>query len=86
LAFDALAADLQNDVIEFLKSLQILPPGSKSLVVDEHGNPKNWPPSADSSDNEQQGKSRRATLINDEFQCRVPRHWCASGDCAGIAV
>jgi hypothetical protein len=28
-----------------LKSLQVLPPGSKSLVVDEHGNPKEWPPS-----------------------------------------
>lgn len=50
--FDALSADLQNDLIEFLKSLQVLPPGSKSLVVDEHGNPKNWPPSADSSQDE----------------------------------
>jgi hypothetical protein len=49
LAFDGLSADLQNDVIEFLKSLQVLPPGAKSLVVDEHGNPKNWPPLADSS-------------------------------------
>ena len=49
-AFDALPADLQNDVIEFLKSLQVLPPGSHSLVVDEHGNPKNWPPSTDSSE------------------------------------
>jgi hypothetical protein len=45
LAFDALPADLQNDLIEFLKSLQVLPPGSKSLVVDEHGNPKRWPAS-----------------------------------------
>jgi hypothetical protein len=52
LAFDALSADLQNDVIEFLKSLQVLPPGSKSLVVDEHGNPKRWPPSEDSSEDE----------------------------------
>ncbi len=47
LAFDALPPDLQNDLIEFLKSLQVLPPGSISLVVDEHGNPKDWPPSAD---------------------------------------
>jgi hypothetical protein len=47
-AYDALPADLQNDVIEFLKSLQVLPPNSKSLVVDEHGNPKRWPPGADS--------------------------------------
>jgi hypothetical protein len=49
LAFDALPTDLQNDLIEFLKSLQVLPPDSKSLVVDEHGKPKRWPPSADSS-------------------------------------
>jgi len=52
LAFDALPPDLQNDLIEFLKSLQVLPPGSKSLVVDERGNPKEWPPSADSSEDE----------------------------------
>ena len=45
LTFDALAQNLQNDLIEFLKSLQVLPPGSKSLVVDERGNPKRWPPS-----------------------------------------
>jgi hypothetical protein len=52
LAFDALSPDLQNDLIEFLKSLQVLPLGSKSLVVDEHGNPKHWPPSADSSEDQ----------------------------------
>ena len=50
LAFDALSADQQNDVIEFLKSLRVLPPGSKSLVVDEHGKPRHWPPSPDSSE------------------------------------
>ena len=49
LAFDALPTHLQNDLIEFLKSLQVLPPDSRSLVVDEHGKPKRWPPSADSS-------------------------------------
>ena len=48
-AFDALPADLQNDLIEFLKSLQVLPPGSKSLVIDDHGNPKDWPPTAESA-------------------------------------
>ncbi len=51
-AFDKLLPDQQNDLIEFLKSLQVLPPGSKSLVVDEHGNPKNWPPSTGSSEEE----------------------------------
>jgi len=49
LAFDKLPTDLQNDLIEFLKSLQVLPPDSRSLVVDEHGIPRRWPPSADSS-------------------------------------
>src|SRR6516165_7331296 len=49
LAFAALPSELQNSLIEFLKSLQVLPPGSQSLVVDEHGKPKRWPPSADSS-------------------------------------
>ena len=49
-AFDTLTADEQNDVIEFLKSLQVLPPGSKSLVADEHGDPRHWPPSSDSSE------------------------------------
>ena len=51
-AFDKLLPDQQNDLIEFLKSLQVLPPGSKSLVVDEHGNPKNWPPSTGSPEEE----------------------------------
>ena len=39
-AFDNLSTEQQNDVIEFLKSLQVLPPGTRSLVVDENGNPK----------------------------------------------
>jgi hypothetical protein len=51
-AFDALSPEQQNQLIEFLKSLQVLPPGSKSLVVDEHGNPKEWPPLAGSSQDE----------------------------------
>jgi hypothetical protein len=52
LAFDRLPPDQQDNLIEFLKSLQVLPPGSKSLVVDERGNPKNWPPSEGSSEGE----------------------------------
>jgi hypothetical protein len=35
LAFQALSTSQQSDVIEFLKSLQILPAGAKCLVVDE---------------------------------------------------
>ena len=46
-AFDALPRDLQNAVIEFLKSLQVLPPGAESLVVDERGKSKRWPASGD---------------------------------------
>ena len=46
-AFDALPRDLQNAVIEFLKSLQVLPSGAESLVVDERGKSKRWPPSGD---------------------------------------
>ncbi|HYY72414.1 MAG TPA: di-heme oxidoredictase family protein, partial [Candidatus Bathyarchaeia archaeon] len=42
-AFDALSPDDRNALIEFLKSLQVLPPGSRSLVVDEFGHPKPWP-------------------------------------------
>jgi len=45
-AFDSLPHELQDDLIEFLKSLQVLPSGSKSLVVDERGEPKIWPPSS----------------------------------------
>ena len=44
-AFDLLPPDQQDALIEFLKSLQVLAPGARSLVVDEHGNPKRWPPS-----------------------------------------
>jgi di-heme oxidoreductase (putative peroxidase) len=43
-SFQALAPSEQDAVIEFLKSLQVLPPGSTALVVDEHGNPRPWPP------------------------------------------
>jgi hypothetical protein len=52
LAFDALPPHLQNALIEFLKSLQVLPAGSNSLVVDEQGNPKDLPPSASPSEDE----------------------------------
>lgn len=43
-AFNALSASAQDDVIEFMKSLQILPPGTNHLIVDERGNPRPWPP------------------------------------------
>jgi hypothetical protein len=36
----------QDSLIEFLKTLQVLPPGTKDLVVDENFRPKVWPPVA----------------------------------------
>jgi len=41
-AFQALSTYEQGAVIEFLKTLQVLPPGTQSLTVDEHGHPKYW--------------------------------------------
>ena len=38
--FEALTPHERDAVIEFLKSLQVLPPGTRSLVVDEHGRPR----------------------------------------------
>lgn len=34
----------QDSLIEFLKSLQVLPPGVTSLFVDENYKPRTWPP------------------------------------------
>jgi hypothetical protein len=41
-AYNALSAYEQSCVIEFLKSLQVLPPNSSSLVIDDAGNPRSW--------------------------------------------
>lgn len=43
-AFQRLPAHEQNALIEFLKSLQVLPPGTTDLIVDEHFRKKSWPP------------------------------------------
>jgi cytochrome c peroxidase len=43
-AFERLTKSDQDALIEFLKSLQVLPPGTKDLVVDEHYHPRRWPP------------------------------------------
>jgi hypothetical protein len=39
-AFERLEPSEQDSLIEFLKSLQVLPPSASSRVVDEHGRPK----------------------------------------------
>ncbi len=43
-AFLSLSDYDQGSIIEFLKSLQVLPEGSESLVVDQDGEPRSWPP------------------------------------------
>jgi hypothetical protein len=43
-AFEALAAGERDAVIEFLKTLQVLPPGTNHLVVDEKGRRRRWRP------------------------------------------
>lgn len=43
-AWQALSSFEQDALIEFLKTLQVLPAGTKFLVVDERGNHKPWPP------------------------------------------
>jgi len=49
-AFEALSPYEQDSLIEFLKTLQVLPPGTRALIVDEHGKKKNWPPRSGRSD------------------------------------
>ena len=41
-AFQRLTAPEQDTLIEFLKSLQVLPPGTNDLIVDEHYQQKIW--------------------------------------------
>jgi hypothetical protein len=41
-AFQGASAQDQDAVIEFLKSLQVLPAGTPSLVVDEEFQPRAW--------------------------------------------
>ena len=43
-AFQDLSTYEQDSVIEFLKTLQLLPPGTEHLIVDERGKMKIWPP------------------------------------------
>ncbi len=42
-AFQALDPSGQDALIEFLKTLQVLPPGAKDLIVDENYKKKDWP-------------------------------------------
>lgn len=42
--FERMNAYDQDSLIEFLKTLQVLPPGTRYLVVDENFREKQWPP------------------------------------------
>jgi Di-haem oxidoreductase, putative peroxidase len=44
-AFELLPPAEQDALIEFLKTLQVLRPGTTHLIVDEKGQEKKWPPS-----------------------------------------
>jgi cytochrome c peroxidase len=44
LAFQSLPPNEQDAVIEFLKTLQVLPGGTQHLIVNERGMRKVWPP------------------------------------------
>jgi cytochrome c peroxidase len=45
-AFESLPAPERDAVIEFLKTLQVLPPGTKDRIVDETFHARTWPPQA----------------------------------------
>jgi hypothetical protein len=53
-AFQALEAYEQDSLIEFLKTLQVLPPGTNALVVDEDFKPREWPPATANGDKPKQ--------------------------------
>jgi len=43
-AFQNLPKYDQDSLIEFLKTLQVLPPGTKDRIVDENFKAREWPP------------------------------------------
>jgi CxxC motif-containing protein (DUF1111 family) len=43
-SFQALNPNDQDCIIEFLKTLRVLPAGTRHLIVDERGKEKKWPP------------------------------------------
>ncbi len=48
--FEGLTQYDRDSMIEFLKSLQVLPPSATALVVDEANKPRGWPPGDVSAD------------------------------------
>jgi hypothetical protein len=58
-AFQAASEYEQDSLIEFLKTLQVLPPGTRYLVVDENFEPREWPPAASAAHNDQAKAAER---------------------------
>jgi cytochrome c peroxidase len=59
-AFRALPDAGQNALIEFLKTLQVLPPGTTDRIVDEHYHARAWPPvNIETTANRVSGESRK---------------------------
>ena len=48
--FEALSPRERDSLIEFLKSLQVLPPGTRDLIVDHYYRKREWPPAAIAKD------------------------------------
>jgi len=46
MAFEALPKHDQDSIVEFLKSLQVLPRNTRALAIDDQGRPRQWPPPA----------------------------------------
>ena len=49
-AFEALPAFERDGLIEFLKTLQVLPPGTKDRIVNETYHARSWPPQTSTQD------------------------------------
>ncbi|MBN9692126.1 MAG: thiol oxidoreductase [Verrucomicrobia bacterium] len=65
-AFEALSAHERDCVVEFLKTLQVLPAGTPHLFVDEAGRAKSWPPA-------------RFTRLTQLAPTRLRLEWAGSG-------
>ncbi len=57
-AFEALTPYERDSLIEFLKTLQVLPPGTTSRIVDEKFQPRAWPPDSAGSPQKRSGVIR----------------------------
>lgn len=49
-AFENLSQTNRDAIIEFLKTLRVLPPGTQHRIVDEHGHKRSWPPNSNNED------------------------------------